>query len=54
MTLIITIIVSLIASALVVLYCIYYKETQFLEEADEKFDKVMYELAMKKKYGEHL
>lgn len=52
MTLIITIIVSLIASALVVLYC--YKETQFLEEADEKFDKVMYELAMKKKYGEHL
>ena len=52
MTLIITIIVSLIASALVLQYC--YKETQFLEEADEKFDKAMYELAMKKKYGEHL
>ena len=52
MTLFITIIVSLIASALVVLYC--YKQAQFLEEVDEKFDKVMYELTMKKKYGEHL
>lgn len=52
MTLIITIIVSLIASALVILWC--YKQAEELAEFDEKFDKVMYELTMKKKYGEHL
>lgn len=52
MTLIITIIVSLIAAALTILWC--YKQAVELEEVDEKFNKVMYELTMKKKYGEHL
>ena len=52
MTLLITIIIALVFSALVILWC--YKEAEFLEEADEKFDKVMYEITMKKKYGKHL
>lgn len=52
MTLLITIIISLISAALVLLWC--YKEAEFLGEADEKFDKVMYEITMKKKYGKHL